>query len=287
MSGIITAFGATALTLYDGADDLGDGPAYAQYQQLPIGGASDGWGILSAPSGIKSIVKSGLLLADSIGELKTLADALRALKGQRRALYLSMGDGTVRWITARCDNVLMPRSAEHTLFLPVELRFSGIDRNWRGERHGAGWTLDSGEYLDAGLAFDEVTGDVFTLTGGGATVCALTNAGNAPALRPKLTITAGSADITAITITATVDSGAVSLTFAGTVTVGHSLVIDGDALSVLNNAIDAHSSLTRHSTNHTIVELLRIPPGGASYTITLTGGGTGSQAVFSYYNGWA
>lgn len=277
------------LTLYDGSDDVPAGPAYAHYADIAAGGAVDLFGVGQSPSGALSLRKSGELIADSVTDLQTQADRLRALKGKAGKLFISMGDETSRWTYARCERVSMPRGAEHTLFLPVVLDFTQLDANWRGEHHGGNggvaWLLDSGEFFDTGRAFDELTGDSVTLTGSGATALPLLNNGNAPVTSVRLLITAGSAPITALEIThATLG---IDLLYSASVASAATLIIDSGMRQVTNTGVGDWAHLSRVTPTHFYPGLLVIPPGGATYTVTLTGGGVGSTVVVVYDEAYA
>lgn len=285
MLGIIERFGSVTITLYDHEDDLGAPPAYSSYQDLPSGGAADGRGTAQSRTGRRAIRKRGELMASTRTELQTLADALLALREKRAELYVRLPDDTVRSMTARCDNVIMPTTYQHSLFVPVEIIWSGLDPYWKGEQHGGGWLWDGGELWDSGAVWNEATGNVFALVAGVGAVIAVVNSGNAPLVRPILSITAGSAAITTLEITATLPDGEIDLLFAPDIAAGKTLVIDQGRRIVTNDGVDARGDLVRDPT-HTIAEWLRFEPGTTNVTIAIAGGGAGATATVSGFDGW-
>lgn len=281
MSDILERFGTTVLPTCETRTDLGyGGPLRTAYTELSSGGAFDSLGDAAAIRGAWAIALAGELVETTRSALQTALAALRARRGQRDRLYRRLADNEVQWATARLVDLKAPATPDNVLYQAVELHWLVGDPTWSGRHHGAGWTLDSGIFLDTGYGLDEGA-DRFTLTGGGSTVCAVTNGGNAPVAAVKLTITAGSSNITQMTVSGTGSQGK----YNGTIAAGKSLVVDMGALSVVNDgAADyAHWTLTG---SQTIDDWLRLLPGANNITIALVGGGAGSTALFEFSDGW-
>lgn len=297
MLATVERFGATTITLYNGADELPAGPGYAMQADLPAGGARDlfgsGWGRIGA----RTIRKSGELIADDRATLEAAADALRGLSQQRGALYVRMDSGAVRWCNARCIRVAAPRSVENTLFLPVTLEWVQLDPYWRGERHGGGWVLDADTYgsppgtiyLDQGRYFDEDTGDVITLVNViGATGGAITNDGNTPVYDPLIIITAGGDPITYVKV-----SGPYcEWEWSGTLAAGHALAFDAGALQIYQYdpaaatiTTDEYANLS-FTSNHKIADWFQLLPGINAIEVTATGTDATATATFKFDNGF-
>lgn len=291
MLATVERFGDTAITLYNGADDLPAGPGYATQADLPAGGARDlfgsGWGRIGA----RTIRKSGELIADDRATLEAAADALRGLSQQRGALYVRMDSGAVRWCNARCIRVAAPRSVENTLFLPVTLEWVQLDPYWRGERHGGGWVLDAlifgtpaeTVYLDTGRHFDEAVGDGFTLADApDPTTGTITNDGNTPVYDPIITITAGASDISYVRV----KGWQCEWEWTGTLAAGDQLVVDCGALTVTNDGADAYSGFG-FTSDHLIPDWFQLMPGGNGIGVEVTTASTDATVTFQFDDGYA
>jgi hypothetical protein len=92
-----------------------------------------------------------------------------------------------------------------------------------------------------------------------------------------ITATAGSADITALTIeNFTTDQ---IFTYSGTITSGNSLIIDTDLLTVENNGADDVANVSNE------IGLLLVP-GDNEFEYTITGGSTDSTVKIDWYDRW-
>lgn len=229
MSFWIERFGSVELPLIEAEQDIGAVGTKTQYFNLPGGGAHDAYGDEVAPRGMYTLQATG-----EIGNLTTQAemqvqfDALRALRGRRGKLYARMDDDTVRWVWARLPNIPMRRTVDNVLYLLASLSFDVTSPVWYGDRHGGGWLLDSGEYLDTGLVLDEATDDVFTLDQAGTEFFSVSNDGNADITNAVLTFTPTSAAITGFTLNTDgpASQQQAAFTYSGTIAVGQVLVLD-------------------------------------------------------------
>jgi hypothetical protein len=216
-------------------------------------------------------------------EYQALLDAARAQRGKRRKLFARTAsddpeDAEVRWLWARCASVGVERGSRNWRFQPIVMVFNCANYHWNGRAH-ATWELDDGTDLDSGFYFDEgsETGnlvsspDSFTLN----------NGGNKTVTNVIMAITAGSANITSITIRI----GDAELVWTGTLAAGDVLLIDAGSYRVLNDSGDAYAGLA-FGANHTIDDWIRLEPGDNTMTVTWAGGGTGSAWTMNYWDGW-
>lgn len=167
----IKQFGATVLPTQGPDQFVGVGKATADFLPLSGGGVYDSLGSGIATLQGTVIPFRGTISAASQTEtaLETQYYALRALFGKRDLLYRQRSDTeTWEWCVARVVNVSSQRRIENLRMLDVSLDFQMISPTWFGARHGAGWTLDSGEYFDTGLVLDEGD-DVITLSSASVT----------------------------------------------------------------------------------------------------------------------
>ncbi len=278
-------FGLIELEHYNQVDVIGSGAAPYAYQTLPEGGALDHFGNRQTHPGAVERTKSLRLRGDTEAALETLYFQLLALRGKRDRLYRRTASGDIHWQYARLVEVAAMRSFEQTKFRfiqDLDLRFVTQEAFWRGDLGGV-WYLDSGEYLDTGLAFD--SGETYTLDGSpkAITISIGTDAGRAPTRALQMRVTAGSAPITSITIAR---AGGESLTFGASIAAGDVLLIDTGSMQVTNDGVDAYDDLTLSPTAD-LASWFALAPGSNALTVTYTGGGTGSTIAFQYYEAWA
>lgn len=280
---IIERFGLTSIPAYDPVTDAGTFPSISGLIGNPDG-AADIYGSNQAPRDKYVLRKSCALVEASSADLQTALDALRARRGERDQLFFRMRDGTVRWLYARLMQIVISQAHNDILRQKLDLSFEIHPQNWNGEQHGADWTLDSGEYFDTGLYFDQGTGDVVTLSAGSGNNnnFAITNNGNSPVKNAVLTIAAGSVDITNVVITSGKGS---HLIYAGTITAGQDLIIDCGAWSVNNNGAGDYDNFSLGG-SHEIDYWVILDPGSNPFTVVLTGGGTDSTITFEFADGW-
>jgi len=262
---IIDRFGATyatatALPQAMASQDLGAGPVQSQAVELPGGGWFDPAGSGQARPRLRELVARGRLSATSETALDTAWAAWRALVGTRSKLWLTMGDGSQRWRWARLVEVPALSEAEHVLWQPLSLRFELLSEVWQGAAHSEVTGLDESPQA-----------------------CGAPNNGNAPVRNAVVTLTAAGTNITAATFTMT---GVSQFSWAGTLLVGNSLVIDCGARTVKNNGADAYSGFSLGA-GHAIAEWLRLVAGLNSVLVARTGGSSASTVTISYNDGWA
>jgi hypothetical protein len=257
-------FGTTNLPIYDFSWDAGT-PESVQALVRSVGGpAFDAYGTDDAPASMPYTLNyKCIALAATAAALRTTLDGLRVLRGKRLKLYRQAeDDDTEHWAWARLIQVSADNrvSDSKMIWQALTLTFQ-VSTGWNGADHS----------------------EDFALTAGDTTACAMDNDGNVPVADCVLTVTAGDAAITALTVTI----GAVcSFTYDGTIAIGESLVIDCGAFSVLNDGDDAYADFELNA-GHSVLEWLRLEPGETTVAVAITGGGTGAEAVFVYYDAWA
>lgn len=270
-------FGTVTLPELDADDDL---PLAGVQSPLVLG--SNGW-FDAAGSGrarrAPARVRWGRVVAeDSTAAQRAAVTAVLGLAAQRLKLWREWSDGTREWAWARVLDGGQKHGPHDVYVSPLELEFSLVSE-WRGERHSGGWVLDDGELLDDGLYLDE--SGKYTLSSSPLAIT-LEN-GNAVVRAVTITVTAGSAAITLLTIRNA--TSACCLVFDGTVAAGKSVVIDAGAQSVLNDGVAAYAHLVRDATYHQNGAWFEVWPGNNSITVTKTGGSTDSTITFDYYEG--
>lgn len=277
-------FGLIDLEHYNQVDDIGSGATPTAYQNLPEGGALDGFGDQQKHPGAVERTKSLRLRGTTEAALETLYFQLLAMRGKRDRLYRRTSQGDIHWQYARLVEVTAQRNFDQTKYRfiqDLDLRFVTQEAFWRGDLGGV-WYLDSGEYLDSGLVFD--SGENYALDGSPKAIAITIGAdiGRAPIRALRIRVTAGSAPITSITIAR---AGGESLTFGGTIAAGDVLLIDTGTMQVTNDGVDAYDDLTISPTAD-LASWFALEPGSNALTVTYVGGGTGSTIDFTYYEAW-
>lgn len=212
-------------------------------------------------------------------EVQTELDALRALRGTRAKLWARTYEGEARFVWARLRSVDYRRTNRNFNVQPVSLTWRVGNQHWRGHDH-AEWDLDEGFYLDDGLYLDD---DGYTFTLNTAPYYAtVTQGGNRATPDVRLTVTAGAAPITVLTISC----GDAEFTYTGTVAVGDQLIIDCGAQQVLNDGADAYVGFSLGA-SHAIEDWLLLEPGDNIIEVARTGGSTNSTLLVEFQDRWA
>lgn len=271
-------FATVSLEYYNPIDDIGSGETPSSYFPLPEGGAIDNFGSLQKHPGVVERVKTITIYDDSEVIATNLYLRLLALRGKRDRLYRRTLTGDIHWMYARLKEV---KARRDRFAQKLDLRFETQEAHWRGDL-GGNWDLDSGEFLDSGLAFD--SGESYALNGSpkAITITTSDSAGRAAVRSLRIRVTVGSAPITAITIART---GGESLTFGASIAAGDVLLIDTGTMQVTNDGVDAYDDLTLSPTAD-LAAWFALEAGDNALTVTYTGGGTGSTIDFSYYEAW-
>lgn len=278
-------FNEISLDQYDQVDDIGSGATPTSWHNLPSGGALDNFGAAIMRPNVVRRAKSLRLSAETASALDAAYDALLSLYGVRGRLYRQRGDESEQWMHARCVSVNAQISPEdEALFvLSAEITFETFESTWRGEPAG-GWYFDDGFYLDDGLFLDAGTPQslsssptVFTETVGAAS-----DAGRAVVRSMSISISAGDAAMSSITLARTDGE---TLTFNGTIAAGESLLINTGVMRVTNNGVDAYDDLVFTPTAD-MGAWFTLLPGDNEITVTFTGGGSGAEIELTYFEAW-
>lgn len=280
----VVAFGFVTLEHYNQVDSIGSGATPVAYQNLPVGGAIDGYGSQQKHPGAVERSLSRRLRGATQAELEQTFFQLLALRGTRDRLYRRTASGDIHWQYARLVEVTATRTYELTKYnfiQDIELRVVTQEPFWRGD-YGGQWYLDDGEFFDTGLALDSGQSYALTSSPTAFTISIDTDAGRAPIRAVRLHVTAGSAPITSITIAR---AGGESITFGGTIAVGDVVTIDTGTMQVTNDGVDAYDDLTLSPTAD-MAAWFSLQLGDNDITVTFSGGGTGSTIDFAYYEAW-
>lgn len=277
-------FGLINIEHYNQVDAIGSGVTPSAYQALPDGGALDLFGDQQKQPGTVERTKSLRLRGTSEANLEQLYFQLLALRGSRNRLYRRTATGDIHWQYARLVEITAQRTYEITKYKfiqDIDLRFVTQEAFWHGDLGGA-WYLDAGQYLDSGLRFD--SGEAYPLTSSptSVTISIGSDAGRAASRAIRITVSAGAVAMSAITIART---GGESITFSGTIGANKSLVIDTGTMQVLNDGIDAYDDLALSPTAN-LAAWFALETGDNIITVTFTGGGTGKEISFTYYEVW-
>ncbi len=110
----------------------------------------------------------------------------------------------------------------------------------------------------------------------------VSNDGNGICYDAVITITAGAANITALTIST---ANGTDIDWTGTLTAGNALLIDCGAKSIKNNGVNAYSGFA-YGGSHTANSWLELLPGDTAITIDRTGGSTDSTVRVLFREIW-
>lgn len=252
-----TQFGSTALPSYEAQSDVG--PLSSQDMRVRTAqGVYDAGGTAQLRPGETVISHRGTMVSDDDADMESDARALAVLRGTYAKLYREWRDGGTEWIWARCIAVRGRRQRGMYLHQDWEFQFLALSPTWNGTAHDDDTTLNSSPKA---------------LT--------VTNGGDAVVRNAVITVTAGGANITALTIAA----GSAEISYSGTITAGQALVIDCGALTVKNNGTGDYANFSL-TVNHTVIDWMPLEPGNNSVTVTFTGGSTDSVVNFAFYDGW-
>ena len=257
-------------------------------QTVGRGGPFDLYGLDDAPTGPTVFYLRGTLFDADPEDLEEDYRELLSYRGKLRRLFRTWPDSDLsEWSYARLMQVNVSRNPNFTnTVMDASIAFEMRSPNWNGARHGAGWELDSGEYLDSGLDFDDPSADLFALTTT-TTDITTTNAGNVAVSLVTVTVTAGDAAITSLTMRDTAVPADL-FTFNGTIAATKTAVFNFATKRFTNDGANAYADFARSATNP-FEQWINIRPGtaGQPFRITRVGGGTGSELTLNYYDGHA
>lgn len=271
------------------------GDTWATAEELPIGAASLPHGagrnnsaLLELPGGgsynygrdeiipevrPQAITIRGQWNAGSLDEMITKAAKLNSLLGVRSKLWRDLGGNITHWRWARCVGVTGDIVHDQRL-VHAEYQFEfELDAGpWNGADRTRTWTLAS-------------------TTNPSTIICR--NAGNAPVRDVKMTVTAGSADMTSsvsvshrVVRDAVAVNGYTSWGVYGTIASGLALEIDNGEAEVLLDGVDNYANLIFDEGYQLTPDWFYLEPGRNAFAFTWEGGGSGSTVLMEYYDGW-
>lgn len=277
----LTTFGDVDLPEYNPRLGGGSAPTREATITLADGTIYDGIGASQAEAVLPySLTYDCVAMEDDDATLQTTLAALFALRGQRLKLYrrLLSDEDVITWAWARLMRLSMPSGPiGQTTHIPLSFQFEILSA-WHGHYHTT-WFFDDGYYFDDGLYFDD--GEFVETMASSPHVITVTNGGNATCRDGVISITAGTANISSLTIA----SGGTDIDWTGTITAGNTLVIDCGAKSVKNNGVNAYSGFA-YGGSHTLNGWLELPAGDTNITITFAGGSTDSTVSVEFYDTW-
>lgn len=255
-------FGTTDLPVYNPNYSVGVMASVDVFVQT-AGGVFDAGG--DDQIGVAQTILShrGVVTGETEAEFIANIRNFRKMRGTKAKLYRRWSDGTLEWVYARCVAVEGTRSFGMIWQQELDFRFQIISQVWYS------YSATSEQYTLSSSPQNET----------------ITYIGDAVVENVVITITAGSADLTYVSILNTNNSGLVNITYTGTIASGDAVVIDCGALSVTNDGDDAYDDFGLEA-NHVAQSWFVLAPGGNRIDITFTGGGTGSTVKFDYYDGW-
>jgi hypothetical protein len=244
---------------FDGATPAAWNPVIA----LP-GGSTALDTLSTAQAGLRvpyEIKYSSIVSGASLSALETTLAAWRAQVGTREALYRrALGSAVNQWLYARLQRLEIDTRPRNSLgrWQMVEWTFLALEEFWR---HA------TTTKTDATLDTNPKTFDVV-------------NAGNAIVRDCVFTVTAGSADITALTFNML--SGTYNWNYNGTIAAGSSVVVDAGARTVRTGlGVNVYSNFVLNS-GHVFEDWIGIPTGTRTVVIAKTGGSTNSTVSMSF-----
>lgn len=284
----LVQFGNISLNYYNQIDDVSSGETPTHYINLPEGGALDGFGNLARHPGSVERRKSIRLQSDTEEDLSALFFELLAMRGKRDRLVRRLFDNTEHWQYARLVAVHASRDYNQTKYKRIqniELQFASGEVHWRGEVQEAEfWYLNDGKLLNDGLNLNEWVGLLFEIEDG-ANDCGVTiwddKPGRAPVRSIEMTIVAGNAAITALSI---VRTDGETLTFTGSIAAGKALVIDTGLMRVTNDGVAAYDDFDAQMSEY--AAWFALLPGQNEITVTIEGGGAGATIAFKFEEVW-
>lgn len=280
MSYRLTRFGFVDLPCARMTGTFGTGPTVDATVQVLGGtfctyGATDG--NLQTPY---ELTHSCWIVDDEAGAQVQLED-LFGLRGTRHILYrINEADLSYSWCWARCVQVRNPWQWQRKTMNPLDIVFQ-VQTPWYGIVYGSGWSLDSGETLDASLITGFYTSYALTTT---SEVLAVYNPGNVITRHVSCRVTAAGSSITALTISV----GACDMDFSGTLAATKVLQITQrqNYAAITNDGSNAYNNWT-YGGSHTSGWWLELTPGWNAVTVARTGGNASSEIYFDYAAGWA
>ena len=258
MSYKLTKFGGVSLPGYNRESGLDTAPPLDGFVGTVLGGY-DGYGTDEAPSSTPyTLTVRAVLSEETDAGQRAAIDGLRALSRTRGQLVRQADDdASEQWATARLENMVHRRITGINGYQVLEFTWL-VESQWHGVEGTFSVSLGSSPYA-----------------------LAVENPGNRTVTDAILTITAGDAPITSVTITTT---NGTHLVWTGTLAATKQLVFDSGAKSITNDGVNAYSGFG-YGASHSIDDWLRLA-GSMDISISYVGGGTGAIVGIAFYEGW-
>lgn len=258
MSYKLTEFDGVALPSYNRESGLDTAPPLNGFVGTVLGGY-DSYRSDMAPAAVPfQLTVRGIVSLETDADQRAAIDGLRATSRRRGRLFRQADDDdSEQWCYARLEQIPHRRITGVNGYQMLEMTFL-VESEWYGESVVNTVSLGSSPY-----AF------------------AVENAGNRMVNDAILTVTAGDATMTAVTITTT---NGTHLVWTGTLAAGDDLIINSGSKSITNDGANAYSGLT-YGASHTIDDWLRIE-GSMNITIAYVGGGADAEVGIAFYEGW-
>lgn len=272
-------------------EEFGTGDVATGYIDTTDRSAYDNDGTGKAPRGMVTITRRCIISRPTAESAHEEFAFWRAYIGARGRLEReALPSGELHWIWAR----LVAVNADHDprqfnrVYIPVEFRWGILPPIvWRGSIAGGMNLWDgTGQFNTSGWTFNEAKGSV-PLSNNPQSVT-ITNEGNANVDNAIVKISAGSVDISNISLWCS--SGA-SWHYNSTIVANTTLVVDCGAKSVKNNGQDAWADFQLDS-GHRGRPWLRLVPGDNTILVTVGGIAPGddvaeSRILVEFSHGWA
>lgn len=286
---VIYQFGTTVLPQYSAEANVGTMRMQSSIRELPGGGVWRAQGIQRSGRAPSTVTKRCSFAEDTDADMRTTYNELRALVGTVDRLWRVWDDAdTPEWVWAEMREVDSTRQKGMVSHLEVDLEFAVLSPAWLGTHHAEAWSVTIPPQI--------IVGDGHTLGSGSTialgppaipTVQVINNNGNTIVRDGVITITAGDAAITSVSVLVT-SLAAASISewlFSNNILAGQELVVDAGTWTVTNNGVDAYSGFTLAS-NHNHDGLLVLGPGANGAVITYAGGGVGSTFLCDFHDSW-
>jgi hypothetical protein len=274
---------SVALTTRAGRHDIGSDAARTPVAPLSTGGDFDELGSDRAPRSSQTVRIDETFVGTGRNAAIKAWKALHRTKG--RLYRTDETTGVSQWTAARLQAIPIDRGVENDQFQAISLSFLLPNPIWYGVRHvSEGLTWGGGTLWDSSHVWGEVSGSRFALVAG-ANSLAVTNAGDQQVDTAIVTIIAGSAAVTAVRIQNT--TVGIDWSWTGTLAATKHLVIDTGQQRITNDGTGAYSGYSR-AAGHTVDTpiALPLPSGTTTFTLTLTGGGTGPLCILDFSDGY-
>jgi hypothetical protein len=217
-------------------------------------------------------------VVDDEADAQATIEDLYALRGERHILYRTNEvNSALNWCWARCIQVRAPWQIQRKTLQPLDIVFQ-VQTPWYGNVTGTGWSLDSGETLDAAL----ISGAVTVTLNMAPYLLQLNNAGNVLTRHVSFRLTATSAPISGFEI----GVGNCYVQWSGTVAATKVLQVTQrqSYMAITNDSANAYNGFAYGAT-HNSGWWLELQPGYNTVAVTCYGAAD-NTITFDHADGW-